>query len=178
MLIRCARLGNNGILWSIFWSHWVVVATKQKLKVVDTSNVTAADWVAINHAYEGSGIEAFCNESQQIDEFLQTTVAAAFLPDLICGLLEVRMAEHGLTLEDLREVLRRSPVVPRTCSASPDDDRKAVMAALVKKIGKPPHNAKNTIANENSFSFRLLEVERQRELDMPTNRKPAGALIG
>lgn len=49
------------------------MASGQKLKVVDTSDPTAADWVAVNRAYEGDDIEAFCNESQQLEEFLQIT---------------------------------------------------------------------------------------------------------
>jgi hypothetical protein len=39
------------------------------------------------------------------DEVLQLTVAGAFFPALIRELLEGQMAKHGLTMQDLREIL-------------------------------------------------------------------------
>jgi hypothetical protein len=58
---------------------------------------------------EAGGIEAFCDELDRLDdEVLQVTVAGAFFPALICELLEDQMAEHGLTFDDLREILRKA----------------------------------------------------------------------
>jgi hypothetical protein len=68
--------------------------------------MAAIEWV--NRAYEAGGMEAFCNELEQLDEVLQITVAGAFFPDLIRALLQDQMAEHGLTFQDLREILRNA----------------------------------------------------------------------
>ena len=85
----------------------------QKLNVVDSSGLTDADWAAVNRvnrAYEAAGIDAFCDELERLDdEVLQVTVAGAFFPALIRELLEDhQMAEHGLTFDDLREILRKA----------------------------------------------------------------------
>ena len=70
------------------------------------------DWAAVNRvndAYEAGGIDAFCDELEQLeDEVLQVTVAGAFFPALIRKLLEEQMAEHSLTFHDLREILRQA----------------------------------------------------------------------
>jgi hypothetical protein len=85
---------------------------EHKLHVVDSSGLTDADWAAVNRvnrAYEAGGIDALCDELEQFDdEVLQITVAGAFFPALIRELLEDQMAEHGLTFEDLREILRKA----------------------------------------------------------------------
>ena len=84
---------------------------KHKLHVVDSSGLTEADWAAVNRvcrAYEAGGMDAFCDEVEQLDEVFQITVAGAFFPDLIRELLEDQMAEHGLTMQDLREILRKA----------------------------------------------------------------------
>jgi|RhiMethySRZTD1v2_1073278.scaffolds.fasta_scaffold1456774_2 hypothetical protein len=85
---------------------------EHKLHVVDSSGLTDADWAAVNRvnrAYEAAGIDAFCDELERLDdEVLQVTVAGAFFPALIRELLEDQMAEHGLTFDDLREILRKA----------------------------------------------------------------------
>ena len=85
---------------------------EHKLHVVDSSGLTDADWAAVNlvnSAYEAGGIDAFWDELEQLDDdVLQITVAGAFFPALIRELLEDQMAEHGLTLDDLREILRKA----------------------------------------------------------------------
>jgi hypothetical protein len=88
------------------------MALEHKLHVVDFSGLTHADWAAVNQvkrAYEAGGIDAFCDELDRLDdEVLQVTVAGAFFPALIRELLEDQMAEHGLTFDDLREILRNA----------------------------------------------------------------------
>jgi hypothetical protein len=85
------------------------------LHVVDSSGLTDVDWAAVNRvnrAYEAGGIDSFCDELEKLDdEVLQITVAGAFFPTLIRELLVDRMAEHGLTFDDLREILRQAEAV-------------------------------------------------------------------
>jgi hypothetical protein len=85
---------------------------EHKLHVVDSSGLTDADWAAVNlvkRAYEAGGIDAFCDELERLDdEVLEVAVAGAFFPALIRELLESKMAEHGLTFHDLREILRNA----------------------------------------------------------------------
>jgi hypothetical protein len=81
----------------------------QRLNVVDTSDLTDADWPVINQvnsAYEAGGIDAFWDELEKLDDVIQqVTVASAFFPDLIRELLLEYMQAHGLTLNDLRELV-------------------------------------------------------------------------
>jgi hypothetical protein len=87
-------------------------AMGRKLNVVDTAALTDADWAAVNRAnraYEAGGIEAFWDELENLDDPVQAiTVASAFFPDLIREIIKDHMAEHGLTIDDLREILRKS----------------------------------------------------------------------
>ena len=84
----------------------------QKLNVVDASGLTDADWAVVdrvNRAFEVGGIEAFWDELERLDDSVQAiTVASAFFPDLIREVIKDHMAEHGLTIDDLREILRKS----------------------------------------------------------------------
>jgi hypothetical protein len=87
-------------------------ALGHKLNVVDTAALTDTDWVVVNRvnrAYEAGGIEAFWDELENLDDPVQAiTVASAFFPDLIREVIRDHMAEHGLTIDDLREILRKS----------------------------------------------------------------------
>jgi hypothetical protein len=85
---------------------------RQKLNVVDTSGLTDADWAVVNRvnrAYEAEGIEAFWDELESLEDSVQAiTVASAFFPDLVREAIKDHMAEHGVTIDDLREILRTS----------------------------------------------------------------------
>jgi hypothetical protein len=83
---------------------------RQKLNVVDTSGLTDVDWAVVNRvnrAYEAEGIEAFWDELSLEDSVQAITVASAFFPDLVREVKD-HMAEHGVTIDDLREILRTS----------------------------------------------------------------------
>ena len=86
-----------------------------KLTVVDMSGLTDADWTGINkvmRACEAGGFNVFWDEIDKlIDPVLQIRVAKAFFPDLIREALKDKMAEQGITHEDLKEFLtrRKSP---------------------------------------------------------------------
>ena len=91
-------------------------AMGQKLNVVDASELTDADWAAVNRvnrAYETGGFEAFWDELEKLDDVQAVTVASAFFPDLIRELLRDHMAEHGLTIDDLREALKKAEEAAR-----------------------------------------------------------------
>lgn len=82
-----------------------------KLNVVDTSELTVADWAAVrrvNRAYEARGIKAFWEELEKLDELQAYRVASAFFPDLIRELIKDHMAEYGLTIDDWRVVLKKA----------------------------------------------------------------------
>jgi hypothetical protein len=87
------------------------VAKGQKFNVVDTSGLTDADWAVIdrvNRACELGGAAAFWDELEKLDDVsLQLRVVGAFFPELIREVIEEEMTEHGLTVEDLREMLKR-----------------------------------------------------------------------
>ena len=80
------------------------------LKVVNVSGLTDADWTGINkvmRACEARGFEVFWDEIDKLgDPARQIKVAGAFFPDLIREALKDEMAEHGITHEDLKELLR------------------------------------------------------------------------
>jgi hypothetical protein len=84
----------------------------EKLKVIDTSNLTDADWAAIervNRACELGGAAAFWQELKSLDDLsLQLRVVGAFFPDVIsgcekhlsCGSLDLRNYSHTPCLHD------------------------------------------------------------------------------
>src|SRR5262245_1046754 len=82
----------------------------QKLKVIDTSNLTDADWAAIervNRACELGGSAAFWHELESFDDLsLQLRVVGAFFPDVISEMIEEEMTEHDLTMKKLRKALK------------------------------------------------------------------------
>jgi len=86
------------------------VAKGFELKVVDASCLTDADWTGINkvmRACEVGGFEVFWDEIDKLgDPARQIKVAGAFFPDLIREALKDELAEHGITHEDLKELLR------------------------------------------------------------------------
>ena len=86
---------------------------KSVLEVVDPSGLTDADWNGINQvkrAYESGGWDAFWSELETLgdDVVLQIKVAAAFFPDEIRTAIKDILVEKGITLEDLRVLLKKS----------------------------------------------------------------------
>jgi hypothetical protein len=86
---------------------------KSALEVVDPSGLTDADWNGINQvkrAYESGGWDAFWSELETLgdDVVLQIKVAAAFFPDEIRTAIKDILVEKGITLEDLRVLLKKS----------------------------------------------------------------------
>jgi hypothetical protein len=87
------------------------VAKGQKFHVVDTSGFTEADWAAIdrvNRACELGGAAAFWLELEKLDDVaLQLRVMGAFFPDLMRQVVEEQVAKRGLTVKDLRKLIRK-----------------------------------------------------------------------
>jgi hypothetical protein len=83
------------------------------LEVVDTSGLTDADWAEINNlksAYEAGGQAALAEAMatlSEADPVRATRVVAAFFPDLVRETVRDLMAEKGITVEDLREMLQK-----------------------------------------------------------------------
>ena len=89
------------------------------LEVVDATDLTDdAHWAAIDRvkrAYEAAGIDGFCDELERLskdDVVFQIAIASAFFPAQIRAALMDVMADHGLTMEDLREILEKEKGLP------------------------------------------------------------------
>jgi hypothetical protein len=86
----------------------------QKLNVVDSSDLTDADWAAVNRvnrACELGGATAFRDELEKLqDVSLQLRVLGAFFPELVREVMEEEMTECKLSVEDLQEAKAESPL--------------------------------------------------------------------
>jgi len=100
--------------YNVFASLLITMAnTKSKLEVADPSGLTDADWRGINQvkrAYERGGWDAFWSELETLgyDVVLQIKVAAAFFPNEIRSAIKDILTERGITLEELRELLKKT----------------------------------------------------------------------
>ena len=79
----------------------------------DTSRLTDADWADLNklrRAYETGGDEAALAAPQELmkDPVRCTRVIGAYFPEEIRKALKDALAEAGATVEDLRDLLRKS----------------------------------------------------------------------
>ena len=89
------------------------MAKKSKLEVVDTRGLTDADWAAIDkviRAYRAGGMEGFWDELETFGDdnlILQITIVGAFFPDVIREAIKDEMAEQSITVEDLRNLVKR-----------------------------------------------------------------------
>jgi hypothetical protein len=85
------------------------VAKGDRFKVIDASNITDADWAAIervNRACELGGAVAFWDELESFNDVsLQLRVVGAFFPDLMREVMEEEKAEADLTMEHFREAI-------------------------------------------------------------------------
>jgi hypothetical protein len=82
------------------------------MEVVDTSGLTDADWAEITkvrEAYRSGGkkaLDAALEELQQKDLYRLFRVIGAFWPDALRESIRDKMAEMGMTKEDLQELIR------------------------------------------------------------------------
>jgi len=83
-------------------------------EIADTSSLKDADWAEINklkRAHELGGDRALhlaCKELSSKDPIRYFRIMAAYFPGRVAEMLKDAMAEAGLTLEDIREMLRRA----------------------------------------------------------------------
>ena len=86
---------------------------KSKLEVVDTRGLTDGDWAAINmviRAHRAGGMDGFWDELEKLGDdnlILQITIVGAFFPDVIREAIKNEMAEQNITVEDLRNLVKR-----------------------------------------------------------------------
>ena len=84
-----------------------------ELELVDTSHLKDADWAEINilrGAWETGGRRALSKALGQLadaDPFRYMNVIAAYFPEMVREAIKDEMAEHGMTEEDLREMIRK-----------------------------------------------------------------------
>jgi hypothetical protein len=81
-------------------------------EVVDPTDLTDADWAAINtlkRAYAEGGGRALKQAIDELakDDIRYLKVMGALYPDMIREMIRDRMAEAGLTEEDIREIIRK-----------------------------------------------------------------------
>ena len=89
------------------------MAKNAKSEVVDTGGLTDADWTAINkviHAHRARGMDGFWDELEKLGDdnlILQITIVGAFFPEVIREAIKDEMAEQSITVEDLRNLVKR-----------------------------------------------------------------------
>jgi hypothetical protein len=83
-------------------------------EIADTSLLTDADWAEINklkRAHESGGSKALdlaLQELREGDPERYVRISAAYNPGLVAETIKDVMAENGLTMEDIRELLRKA----------------------------------------------------------------------
>ena len=89
------------------------------LEVVDASGLTTADWAEIyrlKNLYETDGRNALTKalaELGESDPVRSIRVLSAFFPETAREAIRDSMAEQGITIEELRELIRRHEVSTR-----------------------------------------------------------------
>jgi len=78
---------------------------------VDSSDLSDADWAEINklrRAYE-HGTKAFNTALRKLatDPIRFAVVMAAFFPDMVRETIRDQLAEAGITVDDVRELIRK-----------------------------------------------------------------------
>ena len=79
---------------------------------IDTSRLTDADWAEINklhQAYESGGESSLLAAIQELmkDPVRCTRFVGAYFPEKMREALKDQVAEAGVTVEDLRDLLRK-----------------------------------------------------------------------
>lgn len=83
-------------------------------EIKDTSRLTDADWAEINklrRAYDSGGDEALKRAYKDLckgNPIRWVRVIGAYFPDYVREKLKDAMADLGMTIEDLRDIIRKS----------------------------------------------------------------------
>jgi hypothetical protein len=83
-------------------------------EIKDTSRLSDADWAEINklrRAYDSGGDEALKRAYKDLckgDPIRWVRVMGAYFPDYVREKLKDAMADLGMTIEDLRDMIRKS----------------------------------------------------------------------
>ena len=78
--------------------------------IADTSLLTDADWAIINRLrriYETDGQQGLSKALRELDLVQYIRVMGAFFPNEVRETLKDKMAEQGLTEEDVREMAKK-----------------------------------------------------------------------
>jgi hypothetical protein len=84
-----------------------------ELRIENTSGLTDADWAEINklkRAYDSGGDEELMKAMEKLtqdDPVRAVRVWGAFFPHRMREALKDKMAEMGMTLEDLKEMIQK-----------------------------------------------------------------------
>ena len=85
----------------------------EDFEIQDTSGLTDADWAEINklrNAYKSGGSKALDAALEELarDPIRCAIVIGAFYPDMVRETIRDQMAEAGITVEELRELLQKT----------------------------------------------------------------------
>jgi hypothetical protein len=91
----------------------IIMAGDDDRGIEDTSSLTDADWVEINrlkHAYKADGDKGLQEALEQLlqhDPVCAVRILCALIPHGMGDALADELAEHGLTVEDFRELIQK-----------------------------------------------------------------------
>ena len=93
------------------------------LEVADSSHLTDADWAEINklkRAYETGGMKGLSRAMNELacDPIRHLNVLSAFFPEMVREAIRDKLAEMGVTAEDLRELLEKAAAASKGGSTS------------------------------------------------------------
>jgi hypothetical protein len=103
--------------WTQFWTQFdaePIMPKQSEPEIADTSSLKDADWAEINklkRAHQSGGTKALdlaLQELRKDNPERYVRIVAAYFPSRVAEMLKDAMAEAGLTLEDIREMLRRA----------------------------------------------------------------------
>jgi len=86
---------------------------REPLEVVDSSDLTDADWAIINQVRrvhetgDEKALSRLLDKLAAADQIRFLTAMYAFFPELVRDTIRDQLAEAGITVEDVREIIQK-----------------------------------------------------------------------